>query len=224
MAPPKGQRAWNKLNRTGLRYGKLVALKDEGNGRWLCQCDCGNEVSVLSTNLANMAANERGCRYCVHRQSILGEKVGLLTALSCEDVTSLKRPPLWTFRCDCGNEIRGTVREFRAQWLRSCGCHGNAYNSWVSMMARCYDPKNNRYSSYGGRGIRVCERWHDLGNFIADMGECPKRHNLGRRHAEKDYSSGNCFWEYISLNCRDTKNDGMPTRPGLRKGAKPRNS
>lgn len=211
-----------KLNRIGKRYGKLVALEDEGNGRWLCQCDCGNTVSVLSTNLANMEKNDRGCRHCAKRQDIRGEKIGLLLAVECEKGPVKGRSPLWTFLCECGNTIQGTVREFHAQWLRSCGCYGDAHGSWKAMMARCYDQDNNRYSSYGGRGIRVCERWHRFENFIVDMGECPKRHNLGRKKAEEDYCPENCFWEHVSKNCRDTKNDGNPTKPGLLKGAKPR--
>lgn len=91
------------------------------------------------------------------------------------------------------------------------------------MMGRCYDKKSNRYNSYGGRGITVCERWHVFEVFAADMGERPKRHNLGRNHAEKGYCKENCKWEHVSENGRDTKNDGTPTKPGLLKGAKPRN-
>ena len=91
-------------------------------------------------------------------------------------------------------------------------------------MKRCYDPRNNRYSSYGGRGISVCDRWRSFTNFVADMGERPKGYNLGRRNAEGNYEPENCFWETISENCRDTKNDGTPTKPGLMKGAKPRGS
>ena len=222
MPPTKRNAAHNKLDRAGRPYGKLTALKDEGNGRWLCRCECGNEVSVLSTNLSNYARNNRGCRHCGNRLNIVGQKIALLTAESVEDGVVTGRAPVWTFRCECGNTITGTVREFHAQWLRSCGCHDNAHSSWVSMMGRCYDKDNIRYRSYGGRGIRVCRRWHKFENFIADMGERPKRHNLGRKRAEEDYGPDNCIWEHVSKNCRDTKNDGNPTKPGLLKGAKPR--
>ena len=217
-----GKVAHNKINRVGIRYGKLVALVDEGNGRWLCKCDCGNRVSVLSTNLAGMQKHNRGCRHCAHRQDITGERVGLLTAISVETGPVQGRPPIWAFKCDCGNTINGTVREFHAQWLRSCGCHDNAYTSWNCMMSRCYNPKDVRYKSYGGRGIRVWARWHSFSIFLADMGERPKHYNLGRKNAERNYSPSNCFWEHISSNCRDTGNDGKPTKPGLKKGAKPR--
>lgn len=216
------RRAHNRIDRVGVVYGKLTAVKEETGSRWLCRCVCGNEVSVLSTNLANYKRNGRGCRHCSHRQDITGERSGLLVAESQEIGVVSGRAPYWTFRCNCGNTIKGTVREFRAGWLRSCGCHDNAHTSWSSMMSRCYDEKNNRYNSYGARGIKVVKRWHKFENFIADMGERPKRYNLGRKHAEKDYGPDNCFWEHISLNCRDTKNDGSPTIPGRKKGAVPR--
>lgn len=45
------------------------------------------------------------------------------------------------------------------------------YSTWVSMLARCYNPKTKAYQNYGGRGITVCERWrHSYPNFLADMG------------------------------------------------------
>lgn len=46
------------------------------------------------------------------------------------------------------------------------------YNSWAAMIARCTNPKNDRYDRYGGRGIRVCDRWRTFANFFADMGPC----------------------------------------------------
>lgn len=218
----KGRVAHNKLNRIGRAYGKLTALKDEGCGRWLCRCSCGNTVSVLSTNLAGYAKRNRGCAYCAGREDITGERRGLLTAKNVEDGPVKGRHPLWTFSCDCGGQVQGTVREFRANWLRSCGCCDSAYGSWVAMLGRCNDPENVRYKIYGGRGIKVCQRWHSFDNFVADMGERPKRFNLSRKNAEGDYEPSNCFWEHVSKNCRDTKNNGDPTKPGLRKGAKSR--
>jgi hypothetical protein len=42
-------------------------------------------------------------------------------------------------------------------------------NSWRAMLSRCYRPSDSGFIRYGGRGIRVCDRWHVLSNFIADM-------------------------------------------------------
>lgn len=220
MAPPKGTPAYNRLDRTGIRYGKLIALK-RNDAYWICRCDCGNECSVLSTNLANYKKGNRGCRHCSHRKDITGNRVGLLVALEREAGAVSGRHPLWLFQCDCGNTIQGTVREFNVGMLRSCGCHANAYASWQFMMARCYDSKNIRFKHYGARGIKVCKRWHSFDNFIADMGERPKRHTLSRNHAEKDYTPSNCIWEHITKNIADTC-FGKPTKAGRKKGALPR--
>ncbi len=213
-----GRVPYNWENRIGRRHGHLTFIKHIRGTRWLCRCDCGNETEITTPNLSRTMK----CRHCSRRKNITGERIGLLIAVSSEDGIVRGREPLWTFRCDCGNTIQGTVREFHAQWLRSCGCHENAHSSWVCMMSRCYSLGNNRYNSYGGRGIRVCKRWHNFSAFIADMGECPKRHNLGRKYADNNYCPSNCFWEHVSTNCRDTKNDGTPTKPGKIKKAKSR--
>lgn len=216
-----GKTPANKVDRTGRVYGRLKALEESEPGRWLCECECGNQETVLSTNLSNYAKNNRGCRHCARRKDITGERRGLLIAEKPEEGKIKGRHPLWTFRCDCGNTIEGTVREFHANWLRSCGCHDSTYASWSCMMSRCYDPKNNRYKYYGGRGIKVSSHWHAFDNFVKDMGERPKRYNLGRKRAEGHYAKNNCIWEHVSKNGPDT-NYGIPTKPGLAKGAKPR--
>lgn len=44
------------------------------------------------------------------------------------------------------------------------------YNVWISMKYRCYDKNCERYDRYGGRGIKVCDRWlHSFENFYIDM-------------------------------------------------------
>lgn len=47
------------------------------------------------------------------------------------------------------------------------------YNSWRGMMSRCYRKKDASYKSYGGRGIKVCEEWHDIRNFEKWVEENP---------------------------------------------------
>src|SRR3954454_24329771 len=43
------------------------------------------------------------------------------------------------------------------------------YNRWKSMMDRCYRPKHVKYKFYGGKGVTVCNRWHDFWNFVEDI-------------------------------------------------------
>ena len=64
------------------------------------------------------------------------------------------------------------------------------------MKARCYNPNHPDYANYGGRGIRVCERWlSSYAAFITDMGARPSSaHSLDRRDNDCDYSLDNCRW------------------------------
>lgn len=69
------------------------------------------------------------------------------------------------------------------------------YNSWLAMRRRCNDVTNNRYESYGGKGISVCDRWVDsFENFVEDMGEKPEGFSLERLDNNLGYSADNCVW------------------------------
>lgn len=73
------------------------------------------------------------------------------------------------------------------------------------MRQRCSNERNPSYSYYGGRGIRVCERWAQFENFLADMGERPDGTTLDRKDVNGDYEPNNCKWATLPEQQHNTR-------------------
>lgn len=98
--------------------------------------------------------------------------------------------------------------------------HGmsKAYRAWCGMKARCNNPSNSAYKDYGGRGIKVCDRWNNsFENFLADMGEPPTPgHTLDRYpDVNKDYSPDNCRWADRKQQANNTRRNLLIQHDGL---------
>lgn len=81
------------------------------------------------------------------------------------------------------------------------------------MIQRCGNPNNSRYKDYGGRGIQVCEAWHDFKNFFADMGLRPDGLSIDRKDNDGNYEPDNCRWS----TPREQRNNSRPMSCGRAK-------
>lgn len=85
------------------------------------------------------------------------------------------------------------------------GTRSPTFRSWCGMRDRCSNPRVTRYEDYGGRGIRVCERWGNFATFLADMGEKPPGTSLDRIDNSGNYEPGNCRWATVEQQQNNTR-------------------
>ncbi len=156
--------------------------------------------------------------------NVLGKRFGVV--LVAERYGSDKSGALWKCLCDCGVVFISHGHTLVSGRRKSCGCeskkrttqmgqankrHGMSgtteYNIWLSMRARCSNPKSISYPAYGAKGISVCERWENsFDAFYEDMGARPsKRHSIDRIDGAKGYTPENCRWASLEEQARNKR-------------------
>lgn len=108
-----------------------------------------------------------------------------------------------------------TERRYREKGKDHYKSNTGAYKSWHGAKQRCTNPDSKDYKRYGGSGIGICERWLSFNNFLEDMGERPKGHELDRIDNTKGYSKENCRWASKTINMY---NRGLLKRKKLPRG------
>lgn len=159
---------------------------------------------------------------------MMNERFGRLVVIG-EAPRDRKRNRKLKVRCDCGVERVVWAHGLTSGQTQSCGClqrerstkHGMSgypeYGIWASMISRCENPNDPGFKNYGGRGIRVCERWRlSFAAFISDVGRRPSlKHSVDRYpNNDGDYRPDNVRWATQAEQSRNTRRSRQLTVRG----------
>lgn len=156
-----------------------------------------------------------------------GHRYGRLLVLRCNGQKN--HSVMWVCRCDCGNEILAPGGNLGRGRHLSCGCLARElssergryhalgivsasspeYKTWIRIRKRCSDPTWHNYAHYGGRGIKVCEKWSaSFEAFLGDVGLRPSPlHSLDRYpDNDGDYAPGNVRWGTKAQQSQNSRN------------------
>lgn len=207
-------------NLAGLKNGDIEVIRYAGHfrnceHRWWCRCICGKEFMLRH----EWAKKPRSvvCR-CAQRDGIpdqIGNRFGKLIVL--EYAGKSGKYHRWLCQCDCGKQTTARDSTLKNGTTRSCGCsmrntiHGwsmkngkrpSEYGSWQGIVSRCTSKKDKAFGHYGGRGIKVCDRWRygddkksGFECFLEDVGpKPPGKYSIDRMDVNGDYRPGNVRW------------------------------
>lgn len=166
----------------------------------------------------------------MRRAELTGHKFGFLLVTGYAGVKGIgkRARSYWICLCECGRNSTVCAGDLIGGYVSSCGCitrsrtHGDSrsteHRSWLQMKDRCLNENSAHYSSYGGRGIKVCKRWLTYENFLADMGrKSGAGFSLDRIDNNGNYCPENCRWATASQQARNTRQNKILELNGEKK-------
>lgn len=162
----------------------------------------------------------------------VGARFGRLIVLGNDPISDPRHYKV-ICKCDCGETGSFLEARLRCGKTKSCGClsreltivrstkHGacgtKIHRAWMEMLKRCTNKNTKNWCNYGGRGIAVCERWHQFENFLADMGAPPLGASIDRIDNNGNYEPGNCRWATWTEQQRNKRSNRPVTAFGQTK-------
>lgn len=168
-------------------------------------------------------------------KDLTGQKFGRLTVIKkAENIRTAKGKIItrWICKCECGKETTVRAGQLVIGKTQSCGClryerlketntkhkmsKTKLYQKWSHMMQRCENPNVERYSHYGGRGIKVCDEWHNFKNFKewAKSSGYSENLTLDRINVDGNYCPDNCRWVSWNVQANNTTRNHYITYNG----------
>ncbi len=149
---------------------------------------------------------------------IIGKRFGKLTVLTHHHRNEGYRN-FYECLCDCGNKKIVYKQMLTSGKTTHCGClfvhpaiihglsHVPEHGVWLNIINRCTKPNDRGYKNYGGRGIKICDKWlNSFVEFYNDMGSRPSnKHSIDRIDNNGDYCPENCKWETKHNQCRNQR-------------------
>lgn len=207
---------------------KLIERLDSQNGKF--KCTCGEIIICEMSRIGCGKKKHCGCKKERSKYKIgdiIGNEFKILELLPKVKNKNVRVKA----QCSCGNIIERDISSLllRKKKCENCskeksikGFLNSKFNSntemiiYYGMKGRCYNKNNKKYKDYGGRGIKVCDRWlESFWNFYEDMGKRPSpKHTLDRINVNGDYCPENCKWSTHEEQANNRRNSLLITYEG----------